>query len=407
MKTTLVITQRTDQKTPKRIDIDAMIKDVFSKDIESGVVQLDNNRKLSVLVKRKYVSIEYSFVKTKKIHILDIITVDETATSFRAMEFFLNRFTKNEHKKDFNIIKAYDEPSQVLCARLYKPLTTFERALRKLVYEIVVKTYGSSWYKKTIEDLTNNCKELKDVYEKVKTSTEQNHLNQIEVALEELDYASLNKYLFSKVSPKNYSEVLEKDLSDGRISKMSKDEIVSIIHASRPKSLWERLFNDYAELSDLETELLVIQKLRNKVMHAKSITYNEYQTLNKLLKKWNALIEKAIEQTEISDYSEIQNINIIQSLSGLEGLIKTITKPASDSLIRSVQMITESITEGLKDTIKVFTNYDWSLFTKNLLLLSGLELDELNDENDKDDDNQDDNGSNESPDDINEDDEPK
>lgn len=408
MKTTLIISLRTDQDIRKKVDIDDLINDVFSNDKESGVIKIEDNRRISVQVKKKYVPIEYAFIKTKKIHILDISTLDETVSSFIAMEYFLNRFTKNEHKKYINIIKAYDEPAQVLCARLYKPLTIFERALRKLVYEIVVKTYGSSWYKKTVEDLINHCKDLKQVYDKVNSGSAQDHANRIEFALEELDYSNLCKYLFSKVSPKSYSDVLEKDLSDDNLSKMSNDEIVNIIHSSRPKSLWDRLFHDFTELSDLESEISEIQKLRNKVMHAKSISYSEYQTLNKLLIKWNALIKKAIEQTEVNDYSEMQNISIIQSLSVLEGLIENITKPVSESFISNSQMIMETVMDGLKDTIDLITNIDWSSFARNLLSLSGLDFNEPEDESpasdiDDEDDNPDDN---DDQDDDNDDDEP-
>jgi hypothetical protein len=150
-------------------------------------------------------------------------------------------------------------------------------------------------------------------------------------------------------------------------------------------SLWERLFHNYAELNDLETELSAIQKLRNKVMHAKSITYNEYQTLNKLLKKWNALIEKAIEQTEVSDYTEIQNISVIQSLSALEGLIEAIVKPARECLIASSQKIMKSVIGDLKGTISLISNVDLSSFTRNLLSLSGLDLSNSEDEKSKND----------------------
>ena len=376
MKITLIITRRTDKQAPKRLDINALIKSVFSKDVEAGIVQFVEGRKLLVKGKSKYVPIEYSFVKTKKVHILDVSTKDETVDSFIAMEYFLKQFTINAHKEDFNIIKAFDEPSQVLCSRLYKPLTKFERSLRKLVYEIVVKAYGSAWYKNTIEDLTNNCKALKEVYEKVSISADQNHINKIECALEELDYASLCKYLFSKASPMSYSEVLEKELSDEKLSEMTKDDMVKIIHDSRPRSLWERLFHDFTELSDLEREIPDIHSLRNKVMHAKSVTYDEYQTLKKLLVKWNTLIEKAIEQTEVNDYSEIQNISIIQSLSELGELITAITRPISESLINSAQLMTETVVKAVEATVSPIMNLDWSSFTRNLISLSGLVLSE-------------------------------
>lgn len=386
MKTTLLITQRMDKRSSASTSILTLIEKAFSNEIESGLVSLNANETLIILVESASVSLRYKVVNKAKTYILNIITDQESALSFHAMDIFVNGFSRCARKNNLNVIKAFDEPSQILCTRLYNPLTRFERLLRKLVYEIVVKTYGSAWYKNTIQDLKNHCEEISEVYKGIEKKSVQNHTKLIEAALEEMDYESLNKYLFSKNSPKAYSEVLEKELSNEKLLTMSKADIVDVIENSRPKSLWERLFNDLFELNDLENELSTIRKYRNKVMHARCISYEEYQTLHKLLKKWNILIEKAIEKNEVKDYNPFQSVSIIQTLSELKGLFAKLSLPTDDSIKESLNRVAKTITVGMKAAMSI-NDFDLSVFTKNLLCLNQLAISPSNTLNqiDKDD----------------------
>ena len=293
MKITLLLTIRVNSNSDSSININALLKKIFSEEVESETVIFIDNHTIQFVVGKDLVLIKYSLVRSKKNYILNFETDRENASSIKTMELLHNRISIRLNSEGLNVIKAYDEPSQILGSRIYKSLTRFECLLRKLVYEIVVKTYGSDWFRETIEKFNHN-KEFKNIYDDVSKRSRQDNVNKIEVALEEMDYESLSKYLFSRRSIKEYAEVLENDLSDDNLAKMSQDEIVSIIKASRPISLWELLFKYIYDFDDLEEDLKTIHIFRNKVMHTKSIKYDEYQKVKKLLNKWNPLIEKAI-----------------------------------------------------------------------------------------------------------------
>lgn len=369
---TLIVSRRFDTKTAKSFNLKSLIIDAFNNEISDGIVSIGDDNTFSVCEKHNIVKLQYEYIKTNKAHIINISTEHENISAFCAMEKFYQKFSIIVRMNEFNIIKAYDGSSQVLCSRLYKPLSQFERVLRKLVYEIVVKTYGSSWYKETVENLRNNSKEINHIYGELSQRAKGDHNNQIECALEEMDYESLKNYLFVETPAKSISELLVSELSDENVAKMTKDEIIERIQNSRPQSLWNRLFSSHTELSGLQTDFSQIHMLRNKVMHAKSISYDEYKELNNLLNKWIMLIENAIKKNEIDDFSPIQNISIIQSLSLLGDAIKLCYMPSTEKSLEGALESIRSSLSFLSDKYFNFLHADVSTFTKNIITLSSL-----------------------------------
>ena len=74
--------------------------------------------------------------------------------------------------------------------------------------------------------------------------------------------------------------------------------------------MWDRLFYDYnikLEKGDLE----MIQSSRNKVMHNKDFSYDEFKTTKKLLKKLTKALEKEIININEVKYKENANVSAV------------------------------------------------------------------------------------------------
>ena len=380
MKITLLLSPKDPEKRNKYVGhIDELFRDALASEVETGKVQV-NDKKIEISVlNEKRVTISYSETKLKKMYIINLISPDIMKSSHYALKTIVGNMKKTPSvAKCFSIIVAYDETSQQLCTKLYPPLSSFERKLRCLVYEILVKFYGGEWYKKTISDLINTCDQIKKINEDIRRCAGQSGVNYIETALEQMTYENLIKYLFDRNPPKPYSEIIETDLSDDKIQTMTKDELVSAIQRSRAKSLWEKLFYEYTELDELEAEIRTIQNLRNQVMHAKTISYEDYLKLSQLLKKWNVLLDNCINRVETEKYSEIQMVSIAESLSSICNKIRDFTRPLYKYFqSEQFKMLSErlvQISSSFQNMVKLDSTIDFSNMIKGLLNLDGLSL---------------------------------
>lgn len=396
MKITAIITSRDPQNKSKlQTDIDELINSVFSPMVEDERVILAPN---SVRIKQKqWVDVSYKTIRLDKSLILELATQKENRDSYMAIEFFWESITKTQLRKRINIQKGFDEPSHILCVRLYKPLGLFERNLRKMVYEIVTKVYGGDWYKRTLEDFVDHCNDHKTLSTIVKKNSEQDKVKVFEAALEEMTYSNLIVYLFGQTTLKPYSTFLEDDLSDENLKKLSKDEIVIKIQSNRPRSLWDRLFSEYDQLKDLPDDIKEIQSLRNKVMHAKTVSYSEYDNLKKLLLKWNPLIEAACLKNETKKYDSELNISAIYSLSNISMMVQNISKMIEATIpqidIDSILATTKTIADSFGQCIDLYSSIDFSSLIAPFIALG--DISPLSDDESKNDDSSDDDNSDE------------
>ena len=279
-------------------------------------------------------------------------------------ELLLDGVIKGEHRKEFNVTIAYNDVSLYMCELLYKPFVHFECLLRKLLYEILIKVYGGNWYDETLKRLIDYCPEFEEVHNSI-NKKQKGHASLVEVALQEMDYSCLKTYLFLPTSRKRYEEVLNVDLSDDKLDHMEKDELVGIIKNMRPQSLWERLFGDYAGFSDFPKDLSTIQNTRNKVMHAKYISFSEFSDIRVKLNDLTELLNETIDRNEKSEFTPIQCVDAIQALSLI-----------NETLIRDIDLsIIESVTNTLDDVftkLEEVSHIDTSSLINGLLLLGGL-----------------------------------
>ena len=214
---------------------------------------------------------------------------------------------KSRQQKYYHSIRDYDGISESFCKRLYPKYSEFERKLRSLVLFILTKAYGSNWEKETVS------KELLSVLK------ENAHGNvSLNETLENMDLATLETYLFEKRHV-DYPVILNEKLSSKSLKDLEKNEICTIIEAMRPTSLWERHFEKYGSQETWMCKIKEIHDTRNKIAHHKTISIDEFATINKKLNNVNRDLSNAIEGIREENFTEYSVVDILGSFATITG----------------------------------------------------------------------------------------
>ncbi|TQI68594.1 hypothetical protein [Clostridium sp. KNHs216] len=184
----------------------------------------------------------------------------------RALNRVHKLLTKSPKRAGFLIVTVMDEVSEYYCSKAYPILGRFERKVRELVYDVVLKSFGSQWVHET--NLPKKSESITD--------------NQIQSGLDELTMFDMEEFLFIEYSPQEPNSIWS-ELSAENLQKMLKDEIIDHIEAYRPRTLWERLFSDKTEIIDLQDTLKKVRKYRNAVAHNKEFSLSDFMELKSLL----------------------------------------------------------------------------------------------------------------------------
>lgn len=324
-----------------------MLKTVFGDSFSNDKLLLDS----SLWNENKGVVILGCAVSSRSSNSSIILSADDyKKNSILAIEYATNKIIKGEHRKDFYITKSYDEISQHLAEPLYKQLTLFERKLRRLIYEIVIKSFGGKWFEKTFY-------QQKELVDKISKSSHKNIVKEFENILEEMTYNDLTSYLFTKVPSKELESMLNDEFSQDSISNSSKDDLARAIELLRPYSLWDRLFANNTELGGLQEEIHSIQDIRNKVMHAKTISYKDFSNSKKTLNTWILKLDNEYEYIKNHEYSSSDIWQIMNSFNATAEAIKDVLKPSLEILASIQTEFSSVITETLKSIASV--DYSW------------------------------------------------
>ena len=204
---------------------------------------------------------------------------------------------KGTVRKNYNIIISYDEVSEFFSNKAHKLLNRFERKLRELVYIIMVKTFGVEWYKKTVTVNDDLDKRIKQVSKGKKTS------ELIESALQEMTLHDLEMYLFTPYAEMDFNELLKNNvLNESLLISKSKEDIVSMISACIPNSLWERFFKDIIDINDIQEKLEQIRGYRNRVAHSKDFYKKDYISCKNIIEEVVNKINIAVEEIETKEF---------------------------------------------------------------------------------------------------------
>lgn len=264
-----------------------------------------------------------------------------TYNEAKDLSYLKDQIRRGEHRKDYNIIIAYDGSSEYYCNRLSPLISRFERKLRQCIYLIMLARYGNEWVKETIsEDI------MKEVSEKGG-----NKSKFVEIILEYFDFKNYIEYLFTKREEYNAVKAIEEAKFEMNKSESEKKDVLSILNKYKTISLWEKLFNTYDEMEFLETDIENIRKIRNDVLHNKEVSDSEFINQKKLLMESNKKLNRAIKRIEDEKYNDTVNVvDVLYSLgevmksiaSTSEALMKTIT-PAMEQFIEISKSITSFI----------------------------------------------------------------
>ena len=239
--------------------------------------------------------------------------------------------TKGAHRKDYNIILSFDGASLYFCNKIYPKFNLFERKMRELIFDILVKAFGIDWYEATISS------EMKA--ELASKGLKQSDL--IERALYEMTIFQLEMYLFTPYREVDIETVIDEKLSQSIINEKTKEEIINILDKCRAKCLWDRFFENKIQIHNLQTNLEEIRF--NSVAHIKYFYKKDYNKCNQLLNKLLKQIDRAIDDIEIRTFSKTDIGESLSVFSETMGLI--------------YQGILENITPAMKEFSKVLARY--------------------------------------------------
>lgn len=205
-----------------------------------------------------------------------------------------------KHRKNYRIITIYDDSSRYFCDKAAGIISRFERALRQFIYLTVIQIYEGEWVEKTISKEIENSHKKKGINQK----------KYIENALEEFSFYDYINYLFNEREEWDNEDVIEGCKVELKKQNPNINCIKEILEKSVKRSLWDRLFYDYnikLEKGDLE----MIQSSRNKVMHNKDFSHDEFKTTKKILKKLTKALEKEIININEVKYKENANVSAV------------------------------------------------------------------------------------------------
>lgn len=117
-------------------------------------------------------------------------------------------------------------------------------------------------------------------------------------ALYEMDISMLEAYLFGQSRDIQPAEIIDVYFSPDRITDMDKESMTKVIESGRPKSNWQRYFEHEVSIDQLEKNLCVIRKGRNKVAHVKHYCKKDFEDDKAIISKFITKLDEAILKVE-------------------------------------------------------------------------------------------------------------
>ena len=251
--------------------------------------------------------------KNSKRCFLEMTSKERVTRSIPALQKIDKALFTSNQQRYYHSIRDYDGISENFCKKLYPKYAEFERKLRSLVLFILTKAYGSNWRTETVSE------------EMLSVLQEKAHGNvSLNETLENMDLVTLEKYLFEQRHV-DYPNIINEQLSPKCLEKLKKEEICAIIEKMRPTSLWERHFEKFGSQESWMKKIDDVHSTRNKVAHQKTISVEEFTTINKKLNSVNRDLTNAIEGIREENFTEYGVVDILGSFATIAGkLVKNI-----------------------------------------------------------------------------------
>lgn len=302
-------------------------------------------------------NISYNFLCVDTTYYLDIVLNSNKINNIICLKYMNKLFLTNEKFNKYYIpIISYDYVSEYYCNKLYPLLNTFERKLRKLMFLIFTSKFKELYFEKTAsEEMVNETK---------KRIENKNAIYRIQNYFYSIDIGTLRRFLFDKqwtaIEDEQKASLLKKDFS-----KIKTNNLKKTIEGLKPKSNWDRFFNNKEFSQNIEKTMETINELRNLVAHNKIVNENDFNVLNNELKNVTEEINKAIKITESVDFIKINNLkytkiftNILDSILEIQETIRNnyLTESIDNAIAVMKEMskkqsaIVESFKEGINNS---------------------------------------------------------
>lgn len=301
-------------------------------------------------------NIEFKISNADGVFYLDITINDKKKKIIDILSDMNNiLITEDRFTKDYIPIITYDFVSEEYCNALYPKLNRFERSFRKLLFLIFTSQFKEMYFLATArEDIIKKTKE---------TIKKKNEDYRIQNYFYSVDMGTLRDFLFEENWTK-YEEDQKKRILEKDISNVSAEEIKKEIESIKPKSNWERFFQNKGFPDNIDQIIKDINNLRNIVAHNKIMSYEQYKSLDNHLKEIMKSVKKAITITEQEDFKNINSTKLLRTYEDMQRhigemltsitksldyshLYETINKALGNVNEQRIQMI-DAINEAIK-----------------------------------------------------------
>ena len=349
-----------DKKVNLQTKVSKMIKSLFPKTIndhEFRIMSTDLDPKW----KPQTIIVSYELTRIDKMVMLKLLCEKETIPCILCVQKIVDQIRCGQHRKDLYITVAYDESSQCLCRTLYPMLSTFEKKLRRLIYELFIKTDGEKWVENTINQMPELANSVKSRIRGDRNTTQDGVL--IEGAIDEFDYSQYSDLVRGTLCAGDFGRVWNEEFDQERLKNLNRQQIVEIIEQYRPRAFWDVAFADYDEMKGFDNTLDAIRATRNKVMHSKWLPYDEFVSAKNTLRIWNTRIQNVIDKLEQQTYTDSQkqffgnyySLAFKEYFENIEKLQSAIALPLSkyaDTLASLKKVISEVVSNRVMSTLE-------------------------------------------------------
>lgn len=236
-------------------------------------------------------------------------------------------------------INSYDAVSEYYCNLIVGDFNSFERNLRKLLFNTYVLYFRENYYQVTMdENLQEKVRELINI------------ANKAEIPRIRIDYSVDKeqakailylKYFFYSLELK---EAINFMFADNRLSeaesdepddmniqvdlaKMSDCQISEAVANMSSKSDWDKFFASKIHIENVKGKIERIRKYRNTVAHFKHFSKTDYFECLSLLREFNTAFHKAIEETKTVDFANRNQAIVKDALEPLLRKWRSIEEP--------------------------------------------------------------------------------
>lgn len=246
-------------------------------------------------------------------------------------------------------IISYDAISEYYCNKIVPKLNSLERNLRKLLFNIYIVNFGRNYYHATTsEDFQAKIKKAI----RANGSKEKKEEERLKQFFYSFEFHDIQTLLFTPSWTPFDEDAKKKFLDEHQdLSKLSDGQLRKAFSELSIKSDWDRFFNSKVDIDEIEEIIESIRKYRNQIAHFKFFSKSEYIHCEKILRRLNGAIVKAIQITEEKDFASKNYEYIREALSEPLMKLAELTQAVSVSMSPSIKAM-KQISAGISNVVQ-------------------------------------------------------